>query len=226
MTCSTSVHTHAHGKRMNGTDCVWVGWRRVLHHSNLLPAVASLASLHAANLLVFLQILNFCPKQLLAISYHDSEIWPKSKTLLSFPVDRAHRRKLSKKLRRLSHRKFYQSWSPLPPSNKIWLPLHRHPSRVSKLTTFLWGWRASIENTVYLLTPLSIVSFILPFFRRCSTAVDVVTALSTIHHQSKLQINIQVVTCENMKCLEALVVSRGLGTKPSGWMYTCIAISV
>ena len=84
MTCSTSVHTHAHGKRMNGTDCVWVGWRRVLHHSNLLPAVASLASLHAANLLVFLQILNFCPKQLLAISYHDSEIWPKAKPCWAF----------------------------------------------------------------------------------------------------------------------------------------------
>jgi len=58
---------------------------------------------------------------------------------------------------------------------------------------------ASVENTVHLLTPLSIISSILPFFGRCSTTIDIVTALTTIHCQSKLQINMQVVTCEKMK---------------------------
>ena len=59
---------------------------------------------------------------------------------------------------------------------------------------------ASVENTVtvHLLTPLSMVSCILPFFGRCSTTIDIVTALTTIHHQSKVQINMQVVTCENV----------------------------
>ena len=51
---------------------------------------------------------------------------------------------------------------------------------------------ASIENTVHLLSSLSIVSFILPFFGRRSTTVNIVTALSTIHHQLKLQISIQL----------------------------------
>ena len=79
---------------------------------------------------------------------------------------------------------------------------------------------ASIENALHLLTPLSMVSFILPYFGRCSTTIiDIVTALTTIHHQAKLQIIMQVVTCDKMKCLEALVIPRGLGmrlTKPNG----------
>ena len=80
--------------------------------------------------------------------------------------------------------------------------------------------------------PLSIVSFILPFFfGRCSTTIDIVTALTTIHHQFKLQINMQVVTCKKMKISGGLSYSQGSGneTNETKWLnvymyiHKCIA---
>ena len=56
---------------------------------------------------------------------------------------------------------------------------------------------ASIENTEHLLTlpqlyACSIVSFTLPFFGRCSATIDIVTALTMIHYQAKLQITLRM----------------------------------
>ena len=65
----------------------------------------------------------------------------------------------------------------------------------------------------------SIVGFTLSFFERCPTTIDIVTALTTIHRKVKLQINIQVVTCEKMMSEGLSLIPRGLGTrlmKPSG----------
>ena len=66
--------------------------------------------------------------------------------------------------------------------------------RVSNLTKFLWVTCASIENTEHLLTPLLpqlyarllSVSYMYFHFGRCSTTIDIITALTTNHHQSKL----------------------------------------
>ena len=77
----------------------------------------------------------------------------------------------------------------------------------------------SIENTEHLLTPVHCQFRSLIFWKMLHYC-DIVTALTTIHHQSKLQINMQVVTCEKMKMSGGLsLVPRGLGTrltKPSG----------
>ena len=58
---------------------------------------------------------------------------------------------------------------------------------------------ASTGNTEHLLTPpqlyaCSIVSFTLQLFERCSATIDSVTALTMIHRQAKLHINMQVVS--------------------------------
>ena len=61
---------------------------------------------------------------------------------------------------------------------------------------------------------LSIVSFILPCFERRFTTINIVTALTTIHRQS----NVQVVTCEKIK------LPGGLSLAPRGGeMYSLVS---
>ena len=76
---------------------------------------------------------------------------------------------------------------------------------------------ASIEITEHLLSPtvwLFYCQFHTSIIGRCSTTVDIITALTTINRQSKLQINMQVVTCEKMKTSGGLsLVPTGAGTR-------------